>query len=191
MQNTTIKLLPLKEAKPFIETWHYSKKVPTGKNIFFGWFYFDTLYAVADYGIGVNSYQAKFLQKITKKPVSNSNFLELKRLCRTEPKNENLYLTQFLSLCHKELKKMGYKYVVSFSDPEQNHNGGIYKAANFKHLGKTNPEIHVIDENGIKRHRKYPYRYSQRKNISIQEARKILKLTRIKTCPKDRWFIEI
>jgi hypothetical protein len=187
----TVKIINLKDAREFIEKWHYSKKVPTGKNIFFGWYINEELYAVADYGIGVNSYQSKFLSNITKKPVTNQNLLELKRLCRIEPKNSRLQLTQFLSICHKELKKQGYRYIVSFSDPEHNHNGGVYKAANFKYLGKTNPEIHVIDKDGVKRHRRYPYRYAKRNNISIQEARKILNLEKIKTFPKDRWFIEI
>ena len=31
-----VRLISQKEAKPFIEQWHYSKRCPTGKNIFFG-----------------------------------------------------------------------------------------------------------------------------------------------------------
>ena len=186
-----LKKISLKEAKPFIEKWHYSKKVPTGKNIFFGWFIENELYAVANYGIGVNSNQASFLSKKTGKNITNSNLLELKRLCRKEPKVNTLPLTKFLSLCHKNLKKDGYRYIISFSDPEHGHNGGIYKAANFIHLGKTNPEIHTIDKNGVKRHRRFPYRYAKRNNCSIEEARQALNLKKIKTLPKDRWFLGI
>lgn len=177
-------------AKPFIEKWHYSKRVPTGKNIFFGWYIDNVLYALANYGIGVNSYQAKYLKRITKMEICEKNLLELKRLCRTEPR-KNVQLTQFLAKCHKLLKRLGYEYIVSFSDPEYGHNGGIYKAANFRHLGTTSPEFHVIDQSGIMRHRRYPYRYAQRNKCTIAEAREILGLRRIKTKPKDRWFLKI
>lgn len=185
-----VREISLPTARPFIERWHYSNKVPTGKNIFFGWFVDDELYAVADYGIGVNSFQASFLARSTKENVINENLLELKRLCRLEPPKK-LYLTQFLSKCHKLLKRRGYKFIVSFSDPEYGHNGGIYRAANFKHLGKTNAEWHVVDTEGVKHHRRYPYRYAQRNNCSIEEARKQLGLKRVKTLPKDRWFLKI
>ena len=188
---TSVELISLEESRPFIEKWHYSGVVPTGQNIFFGW-YDNTgkLYAVADYGIGVNPYQAPFLSRITGFIVENKNLLELKRLCRVEPK-QNKPLTRFLSLCHKKLKKMGYKYVVSFSDPEEKHNGGIYKAANFLHLGQTNPEMHLIDKDGNKRHRRYAYRHARRNGIHVSKSREILGVSPVKTMPKDRWFLKI
>lgn len=180
-----------KEAKPFIEKWHYSKLVPAGKNIFYGWFISGELYAVADYGIGVNTYQASFLSRETKLKVENNNLLELKRLCRSEPKLEFMPLTKFISLCHKDLKKKGYKYIVSFSDPEHNHSGGIYKASNFIHLGKTRPEIHFVDKDGGFVHRRIPRHYQKRNSVSFAEAVNILGLTRRTTAPKDRWFIKL
>ena len=207
-----LKEIPLTIAKPFIEKWHYSQSVPTGKNIFFGWYTTDftgtaILYAVGDFGIGVNPNLAKYLTRLTGKNVNQSNLFELKRLCRMEPINPGLPLTKFLSLCHKTLKRdYGIRFIVSFSDPEHNrfasqkdvsyNSGGIYKAANFEYLGKTNAEMHVVDENGTKRHRKYPYRYMQRQKvrgnpIKLDEARKILGLTRIRTEPKDRWLLDL
>jgi len=128
------------EAARFIEKWHYSKRTPTGMNIFLGGFVGTELYAVADYGKGVNPYQAPFLEKLLGVPMPDSGLLELKRLCRKEPKDDNAPLTQFLSICHRILRKMGYCAVIAFSDPEQGHTGGIYKAANFVNLGTTNPE---------------------------------------------------
>ena len=149
------------------------------------------MYCVADYGIGVNPYQAQSLSKLTGYEVSKDNLLELKRLCRVEPKKESLQLTQFIAGCHKILKKKGIRYIVSFSDPDMKHNGGIYKAANFKYLGKTDAAIHTIDENNIVRHRRYYFRYARRKNITVAQARKELGLKTLKTAPKDRWFIQI
>lgn len=185
-----------KEAKEFIERWHYSKKCPTGKNMFLGWFsggdiFYRKLYAVADYGIGVNPYQAQSLSKLTGLNVRKDTLLELKRLCRIEPKNQKLQLTQFIAGCHRMLKIDGYEHIVSFSDPEHKHNGGVYKAGNFKHLGTTNAETHAVEKDGTVRHRRYYFRYARRKDITVAEARKELGLKLIKTLPKDRWFIAL
>lgn len=176
------------EARPFIEAWHYSKCVPTGHNIFFGWFNGDELYAVANYGWGVNPYQEKFLTRVTGYPVDRATCLELKRLCRVEPRDEIAPLTKFLSKCHGELRRRGIHFIVSFSDPEYGHSGGIYKAASFQHLGQTAAERHVVDKDGNKLHRRVAYRHSRRNGISISESRKQLGLTPIITKPKDRWF---
>lgn len=176
------------QAKPFIEKWHYSNCVPTGHNIFFGWFDDNAdLYAVGNYGWGVNPYQESFLSRVTGYTISRENCLELKRLCRREP-SIGVELTGFLSVCHKELRKRGIEYIVSFSDPAYGHCGGIYKAASFRHLGKTNAEMHVVDEAGNPVHRRIAYRHAKRNGISIAESRKILGLTPKKTVPKDRWF---
>jgi hypothetical protein len=199
--------ISLTVARPFIERWHYSGKTPTGKNVFFGWYIGEELYAVADYGIGVNSVQAEFLSRITQKNVTQANLYELKRLCRTEPAITGYPLTQFLARCHKSLKRdHGIRFIVSFSDPEHNRfadqadvpysSGGIYKAGNFEYLGKTNAEIHVVDATGIKRHRRYPCRYMERQRlkgvpITMEQAREKLGLRPIKTEPKDRWFLDL
>ena len=184
-----LECIGIEAARPFIERWHYSGCVPTGKNIFFGWLDEGELYAVADYGIGVNSFQASYLSRVTGFDVKNGNLLELKRLCRSEPARAQL--SQFLSKCHKELRKMGYKYIVSFSDPEEGHSGGIYRASNFRHLGKTNAEWHLVDAEGNKRHRRFAYRHSKRHGCSVAESRELLGVARVKTEPKDRWFITI
>jgi hypothetical protein len=185
-----VRLIRQKEAEPFIEQWHYSKRCPTGKNTFFGAYLGDTLYAVADYGIGVNPVQAAYLARVTGLPVSKSNLMELKRLCRIEPPM-SLRLTKFLRICHLLLRKQGVKFVVSFSDPANGHNGGIYKAANFKHLGKSAAEWHVVDKNGVLRHRLYAFRYAKRKGIPLVQARHELELKRVKTVQKDRWFLAL
>jgi hypothetical protein len=189
-----------REAAPFIKQWHYSGRCPTGKNIYFGWFmkggntpdlFGDSLYAVADYGIGVNPYQAQALSRMTGLEVDSEHLLELKRLCRKEPKIDMFPLSAFLSRCHKMLRRDGYQHIVSFSDPSWGHTGGIYRASNFMHLGQTNAETHAIDEKGETRHRRLYFRYARRNNVTVAAARDTLGLTLIKTKPKDRWFIKI
>jgi hypothetical protein len=203
MGSLSVRSITKKVAEPFIVKWHYSARCPTGKNIFFGWYinavdyglegdmFGEVLYAIADYGIGVNPYQAKFLSKLTGIDIQNDKLLELRRLARIEPKIEKLHLTSFISKCHKLLKQNGICYIVSFSDPTYGHTGGIYKASNFQYLGKTNAETHAIEANGTIRHRRLYFRYARRNNVDVAQARKELGLELIKTAPKDRWFIKI
>jgi hypothetical protein len=156
------------EARPFIERWHYSGKVPTGKNYFFVMesgeqvdMFSSEIYAVACYGHSASQSMHTGLSRLTGLDVTLDNMLELRRLCRREPR-DGKPLTWFLSRCHKLLKKRGIKYIVSFSDPMHNHSGGIYKAASFTHLGKTDPATHNKDKDGNIVHRRIPYHHKRK-----------------------------
>lgn len=114
-----LRIITARQARPFVERWHYSKNVPGGKNVFFGWFANGRLYAVANYGIGVSMNHDTTLAKLTGEPVTRENLFELKRLCRVEPAKAGMPLTKFLAGCHRILKREhGIRFVVSFSDPE-------------------------------------------------------------------------
>lgn len=237
-------------AKPFIEQWHYSRKCPTGLNLFFGAYLDGELYAVADYGMGVNMDKGASLARQTKLPVRFQNItqdwldnppkntnvegltvgpvncLELKRLCRQGEKGEaKIPLTRFLSICHRILKReKGISFVVSYSDPGElravrvdgkwqinppvpkpdatgivkQDTGHLYRAANFQHLGKTAPETHTVDENGVIFHRRIAYKAMKRWNEkspdnwkSLDEVRKESGRVPILSPPKDRWFIAL
>jgi len=89
------------------------------------------------------------------------------------------------------LKKEGYRFIISFSDPTYGHDGGIYKAANFENIGKTNAETHAVDTEGNIRHRRLYFRYARREGIDVARARVELGLSLVKTIPKDRWLISL
>lgn len=197
----TVRRASIAEARPFIEKWHYSGKVPTGKNFFFAMefgppvdMFSKEIYAIACYGYSASQSMHTSLSKVTGEKITLENMLELRRLCRCEPK-DGKPLTWFLARCHKLLKKQGIKYVVSFSDPMHNHNGGIYKAANFTHLGRTASATHNINEAGEIVHRRIPYHYKRKKGypdgIGMEMARADLGLKKYTTPPKDRWFLQI
>ncbi len=171
--------IPHETARNFIESWHYSGNIPTGLNICYGLYLDDTLYAVIVYGIGVNGYQASFL--------GVESVIEIKRLARIEPP-ASYPLSKFISETIKLLRrKMQIDAIVAFADPQHSHHGGVYKASNFVLLGMTQPERHLVDENGNLRHRRFAYRYAKRKNINTPEARRLLNCTPVKTAPKFRW----
>ena len=169
-----------KTAKLFVETWHYSGCMPKGQIIPFGLYIENSLYALVIFGNGVNPYQAKFL--------GVDKFFELVRMCRVEPKNENVQLTQFISEAIKRLAQTHeFDCIVAFADPEHGHEGTVYKAANFTRHGETQAEYHLIDSEGNVRHRRYAYRHARRNGITLEESREILGVKRIKTLPKIRY----
>ena len=167
------------EAKLFVESWHYSKRIPTGKNISFGVRRDGSLYAVIVYGIGVNPYQASFL--------GVDKVMEIKRMCRREPK-EDYPLSRFIALTTNMLKKMyAFNAIVAFADPEHGHEGTVYKAAGYEYRGTTNAEFHLVEEDGTIRHRRFAFRMARRNGITVGEAREQLNVKRIRTAPKHRW----
>lgn len=116
-------------AESWIEQWHYSHRMPTGKNIPFALWDNHEIYAVIVYGIGVNPYQAKFLGVET--------VLEIKRMARSEPRLD-YPLSRFISITIGFVRKQSMvDAIIAFADPEQGHEGTVYKAAGFKLEGKS------------------------------------------------------
>lgn len=193
-----VRRIDKKTAAPVIEQYHYSKNVPAGKNIYFGYYVNNSLlYAVAIYGIGVNNNGPAYLARVTGTNVTVQNSLELKRLARVEPKIVSAPLTKFLAICHRLLKKEGYRSIVSYSDPDFNPTGGIYAASNFKMIGLTSPETDILNAAGLKINRRTLLHWRNRqkvltgKMLTIDEACEIRGFKKVKTQPKKRWFLEI
>jgi hypothetical protein len=169
-----------KTAEKWVVKWHYSHRIPTGKNIRYGLYANGNLYAVIVYGIGVNPYQARFL--------GVNRVLEIKRMCRAEPAL-NYPLSRFIAISSKMVaKEYPFDCLIAFADPEQGHEGTVYKASGFRLHGMTNAEWHLEDENGEKRHRRFAFRHARRNGKTISESRKELNLKRIQTAPKYRWI---
>lgn len=77
---------------------------------------------------------------------------ELRRLvCLDDaPKNSESF---FIARCLKELKKLGVQAVLSYADENYGHKGTIYRASNFRYLGRTS-KGRVIYWEGKKYHDK-------------------------------------
>ena len=181
------------QARTIVDVFHYSKNVPAGKNVHFGWFLDEELYAVASYGIGANNNLPKYLAKVTGLPVENKNMFELKRLARRGAKEEHrVSLSKLLAVSHRSLRGDGIKYIVSYSDPDYNPAGGIYTASGFTLLGMTKPETDIITDTGLKIGRRTLLHWRKAHgNPTIAEACKILNYAVVKTPPKKRWFLAL
>ena len=180
------------EARVVIEKYHYSRKMPCGKMLCFGYFVNNLLYAVAVYGQGVNRNSPMFLQRRTGFEVTRSNLLELMRLARVEPKINAAPLTKFLAVCHRLLKKQGYRYILSYSDPEFNPAGGIYAASNFILLGmsKSMPR-NFTDKNGKRKSWRGLTAWRKKQGVDIEIAIQMLGLTRTTFPSKKQWFLAL
>lgn len=138
-----------KELVNFIEFWHYSKNV-NGLTI-------DYCFKLIDLNnniIGAMIYGKIAMANVWKKySKSEKDLIELKRLCCIDntPKNtESFFIGNTLRWLQKNTD---IKDVISYADTTYSHEGTIYKASNFKHIGMTS-KGKVIMYNGKRYHDK-------------------------------------
>lgn len=136
------------EIRDFIEKWHYSQSINGIMS--------DYCFRLMRGGeiIGGMIYGKMAMANAWKKYADkDGDVIELRRLCCIDetPKNTESY---FIGRTLRWLKQnTNIKTVVSYADPEYGHSGIIYKASNFKLIGKTS-NGKVIMWNGKKYHDK-------------------------------------
>jgi hypothetical protein len=144
-----IHLCDRSEIKDFIEEWHYSKNV-NGLTIDYCFKLVDSVGQL----IGAIIYGKIAMANVWKKYAdSEKSLTELKRLCCIDntPKNTESF---FIAATIKYLKKnTNIKRIISYADTTYNHEGTVYKASNFKHIGMT-AKGRVILYNGKRYHDK-------------------------------------
>jgi hypothetical protein len=144
-----VKTIDRKLAKPFVEKWHYSKNINGLKiDYCFGLYHNEDLIGVSIFGKPAMNNQASKWN-----PSDPSKLVELRRLCCIDetPKNTESY---FIGKCLKWLKKnTNIEVVISYADMTYGHEGVIYKASNFKHVG-ISPGGRVIMYEGKRYHDK-------------------------------------
>ena len=125
------------QIQKFLRTWHYCPYTFIQHKETF------TMWREGDWGmpelVGVCVYTRPAGAAAAQKyyPEEPDKCLELRRLCLIDdtPKNAESY---FVSRTIKWLKRnTEWKFIVSYADPEQGHEGVIYRAANFKYEGVT------------------------------------------------------
>jgi hypothetical protein len=122
----------------FLGKWHYAEHTAVQAKETFGLFregkFLPEMVGVCVYTRPAGAAAAKKYY-----PQDPDKCLELRRLCLVDdtPKNAESF---FVSRTIKWLRKnTDWKFVVSYADPEQGHQGTIYKAANFTYAGTTSP----------------------------------------------------
>lgn len=171
VREMTVKPMTVKEARPYIATFHYSKTMPDSTKYVFAGYLGDTLCGIVTYGMGTGKNQ--YLSVIP--TIENGQYLELTRLwCANEmPKNtESKLISTSLKMLPPEIK-----LVISFADDSKNHAGTIYQATNWYYLGSNKGGKTLICEDGVIKHTRligmYKKRHPELKKLTNGEIMKM------------------
>lgn len=137
-----------KAAKFACENWHYSKSIPFGKLVKVGAWENKKFIGVVLFGRGANKNMLKPFG------LKADEGCELVRIALTKHESP---VSKILSIALKFLRKQSpeLKLVVSYSDCDQNHHGGIYQATNWIYDGKHGAgSVSAFIIKGKKTHRK-------------------------------------
>jgi hypothetical protein len=151
--------------------------MPAVKNVKFGvWEHGDFIGAVV-YSRSVNSSIGSFVD------LTQTETAELTRVALDE---HDAPVSQIVSYTINMIseKDDGLRLLVSYADPAENHNGGIYQAMNWVFVGDTAPSSTLVDDNGNKVHQRTVNR-AKKKGFDTRKSHK--NLTRKKTPGKYKY----
>lgn len=135
-----------KAAKYACENWHYSKSIPAGKLAKVGVWEDGVFVGVILYGRGANK---SLMSQFKLNPNDGCE------LVRVALKKHLTPVSRLLSISRKLLKKQSpsLKLLVSYSDTNQGHHGGIYQADNWIYLGLNKGSSYQLqDKDGKWKH---------------------------------------
>jgi len=123
--------------RKFLKKWHYSDYVNIQAKHTFCLFKNGKFDIPEMIGVCIYTRPAGPSAGQTYYPEAPDRVLELRRLCLIDetPKNaESFFVGRTLRWLRQNTD---WEFVISYADEEQGHSGVIYKASNFKYLGKT------------------------------------------------------
>ena len=123
--------------RKFLKKWHYSDYVNIQAKHTFCLFKNGKFDIPEMIGVCIYTRPAGPSAGQTYYPEAPDKVLELRRLCLIDdtPKNaESFFVGRTLRWLRQNTN---WEFVISYADEEQGHKGVIYKASNFKYLGKT------------------------------------------------------
>lgn len=148
LDNFNIRLLESKkekdEVKLFIESNHYSHKMPQAIKYRFGMYINDELFGVSIFSIPSNQFAVTSIFENETQHIC----IELSRVFTLDstPKNFESYC---ISKMFKYIKyNTKYDVVLSYADPNFKHVGYLYQALNGMYLGETAQEVRYIMPTG-------------------------------------------
>ena len=122
-----------------------------------------------------------------------SDLLELDRFCIHPARHKKNFATYIMSRVLKQTRKdnPGILGVVSFADPRFGHSGFIYRASNWSMLGMTASSYYYLDSNGGEINKKTLYNAARIRKMKEREYANLLKLKRVSTAPKIKYFYKL
>lgn len=119
------------------ETWHYSRKHPSGKSVRVGVWENDIFIGCVIFGTGASPQIGK--------PFGLKNY-QICELTRVALNRHKTPVTRIVSIAIKMLRKQSpaLRMIISYADPEQGHHGGIYQGGNWVYVGVSQSKWTVM-----------------------------------------------
>jgi hypothetical protein len=169
-------------AKYAVEKWHYSRSMPTPP--------------IIKIGVWENE---KYIGCILFSRGGNNNLLKPFGLLQTEGceltrialSKHTTPVTRIVTIAIKMLVKNspGMRLIVSYADPNQNHNGAIYQAGNWFYSGQTSDDIQYVDKGGRHWHSRQVSRTGVKRQYGeLRQVPKHEDCVQIPLLPKHRYL---
>lgn len=143
-------------AKKFVDSYHYLGWTSRA-SLIFRMHYEEKTVILASFGNPIRPNTA------------SGKVLELIRLCRYPYFFNKNMASHFLSKCIKKIRKLSrYDNLVSFAD-DRLHTGAVYKANNWKLIGKTQSDYQYLSNDNIPMHKKTLYNRAKRAGMIERE----------------------
>lgn len=135
-------------AKYAVEKWHYSHRMPAGRNVYIGVWENEKYIGCILFGMGSgNSTNG------TRYGLASSH--EMAELTRVALTKHCAPVSRILSVAIRMLQKQspGIRLIISMADPNVGHIGGIYQAGNWIYTGETKPDVMYFSKGEWVHHR--------------------------------------
>jgi len=151
-------------AKYAVEHWHYSGTMPSGKTLKIGVWEDNQFIGVVIYSRGATP------QIGSPFGLSQTEVCELTRVALDE---HNTPVTRILSISRKLLtdKSPDIRLIVSYADPDQNHEGTIYQADNWHYHGQGDDDLYIQYKGEVRHPKSF---YSTYGTQSVAKLKEIL-----------------
>lgn len=168
------KLIDKKEAKKFLEKYHYYSNLGGGGN-YYGALYDGLLICVAVFS---SPHRQNLAEKFN---IFDQELLELSRLAIRRDFHVKNLASWFISKCVKQIRHQypKIKMLLSYSDLTYNHDGTVYKASNWEIDGHVAPDYWYSDEDGYVIKKQSAYKHARKMNLTEKEfveKRKLIKV---------------
>lgn len=159
-------------AKYAVEHWHYSRRMPKSKLAKVGVWEGGEFIGCVVFGSGACPQIAKpFGLRQT----------QVCELVRVALRRHMAPVSRIVSIAIRMVRKAfhGLGIIVSYADPEQGHNGGIYQAGNWVYLGVTSPEEWFEDCNTGERIHSHVYKRGRPGRATRDKAAGIIRSVKL------------
>ena len=124
-------------AKYAVENWHYSGVLPSGKLLKIGVYESGVFIGVVIFSRGANNRIGSPYE------LDQTEVCELTRIALT---SHIAPVSKVMAIAIRFLRRQcpGMRLIISFADPEQGHNGGVYQAGNWIYIGKSKAQPELL-----------------------------------------------